>query len=383
MKNNYSGALLEHEPSRSTKLAITLLLLGSIFAPGKTDAAATRNCEVRFVVNGDTSEFIWGHIIQARKSDDRIYLVDYQLHTVHVVSANGEYLRSYAREGDGPGEVRHPTAVVFGNDGEIGVCKQMPGKIEWFKPDGTYLRTQDPYPTDVEVVPMLIRAEFLDGNLVCQTLRQRFSRVLVDENCLSIVGADESSTLMCTEGERDYDAWSESTSYQLPKSCWDVGPDGSIAWARDRDSGEIVVRKGTQEHIISTGFVGRRRTDTEVEAVRRGIAGAGVRGSVDVMTSAPAISRLHYSDDGALYVRPTSQELTDNSAFGLYHVYSADDPVQEVVYAGPHTSIEGNGYPFPDGSFLMIAERPSTGEAPLGFGDASNLVYYELAEDLR
>ncbi|MEN8143922.1 MAG: 6-bladed beta-propeller, partial [Gemmatimonadota bacterium] len=48
-------------------------------------------------------------VLMARRSTDgRIYVANTGTHEIRVFDSGGEHLRSFGREGDGPGEFRHP-----------------------------------------------------------------------------------------------------------------------------------------------------------------------------------------------------------------------------------------------------------------------------------
>lgn len=69
-------------------------------------------------------------------TDGVIYCVDSQLKTVHRISANGQYLGSIGREGDGPGEFRYPNSI-FLQDTLLYIADLQAGHLVKFTLDGS------------------------------------------------------------------------------------------------------------------------------------------------------------------------------------------------------------------------------------------------------
>jgi len=67
---------------------------------------------------------------------DRLYLLDGQLCKIHIFAADGTYLGAILGEGDGPGEVRNPGALLLRRDGNLAVRHGYPTKLEFITPDG-------------------------------------------------------------------------------------------------------------------------------------------------------------------------------------------------------------------------------------------------------
>src|SRR4029079_9075174 len=56
----------------------------------------------------------------------RIYILDGKLLDVKVFSAEGDFIESLGRQGDGPGEFRNASAISFLPDGSVGVAQAYP-----------------------------------------------------------------------------------------------------------------------------------------------------------------------------------------------------------------------------------------------------------------
>ncbi len=69
-------------------------------------------------------------------SDGNVYALDSQLTEVRVYDADGNYLRTVGREGEGPGEFRNPNDMYLGLGDKIGVLQVFPGKVVQLSKDG-------------------------------------------------------------------------------------------------------------------------------------------------------------------------------------------------------------------------------------------------------
>jgi hypothetical protein len=83
-------------------------------------------------------------------SDDSglIYLLDYQLSRVLVTTAEGEFVRALGREGEGPGEFRHPTDLCMLPDGIVCVLQGFPANMVYLRPDDTPAGSMIPMSND-------------------------------------------------------------------------------------------------------------------------------------------------------------------------------------------------------------------------------------------
>ncbi len=80
------------------------------------------------------------HMLAAPESlyatEDEIYIVERNLGTVRVYDFDGTYLRSFGRDGQGPGELRGPSFVVVGPDRRVYVTNPGNQRISVYGPDG-------------------------------------------------------------------------------------------------------------------------------------------------------------------------------------------------------------------------------------------------------
>jgi len=72
--------------------------------------------------------------------EEKIYTLDMKECHIKVYSKNGEYLKTIGKEGQGPGEMRLPGALVITPQKEILVNDSSARKLHFFKLDGKFLR---------------------------------------------------------------------------------------------------------------------------------------------------------------------------------------------------------------------------------------------------
>lgn len=90
------------------------------------------------VETGDI-DYVFG-AIQALEHgpDGLIYVLDMSKCCVNVYSPEGEFVRSIARQGSGPGEILNPLAMAVVGDGRILICSPFSGGIHSFFPSGEW-----------------------------------------------------------------------------------------------------------------------------------------------------------------------------------------------------------------------------------------------------
>jgi hypothetical protein len=114
---------------------------------------------------GDDDEVFFGLVLKALSDDEgNVYLLDQQLSEVKVFDPEGELIKTLSREGDGPGEVRQPTDMLWMPDGTLGIVQTFPGRI--IKVDREGLPAGD-YKTGEEgAIVAMVEARQGGGNLV-------------------------------------------------------------------------------------------------------------------------------------------------------------------------------------------------------------------------
>lgn len=72
----------------------------------------------------------------------RVYVLDLQAHEVRVFDAAGRHLRSFGREGGGPGELKQPSGLSLAPDGNVWVANPGNTRYEVFDTAGVYVTSR-------------------------------------------------------------------------------------------------------------------------------------------------------------------------------------------------------------------------------------------------
>lgn len=73
--------------------------------------------------------------------DRRIHIVDRQNNRIHVFDYKGKWIRSFGKRGQGPGELRSPSSLAFGNDGLLYVGDAGNQRIAVWDTSGNFVKT--------------------------------------------------------------------------------------------------------------------------------------------------------------------------------------------------------------------------------------------------
>jgi len=72
-------------------------------------------------------------------SDGNLYVADMLNARIEVFDADGNFIRTFGKRGDGPGYFAMPKGVAIDSDGHIWVTDSMQNHVQLFGPDGTFL----------------------------------------------------------------------------------------------------------------------------------------------------------------------------------------------------------------------------------------------------
>jgi hypothetical protein len=333
---------------------------------GAAPAEGTRalRLEELWRVGGDDDDVLFGAIGQVLMDDaGTIYLLDRHLCEVQVFSANGEYLRTLSREGDGPGETRRPRDMLFLPDNTLGILQTMPGKIVRITLDGTPAGSIVPGSANPEEggVVALFNAKYRGDHLViCGDEMVPREGIYGRTRFLSSIREDGTELARHLENFLEQKLenlkWNEVEDYFVHMGGLALGPDGSIYAAPIRDRYEIHVfgRNGSLERVIEREFEPRRRTRKEKDLIndtRRMIIN-GREIEKEIGDYHPSISGLWVDDDGQLWVRSSrSDHERPPGVFLTYDVFDGSGRLARQV------AVHGPGDPAEDGLFLLGQDR--------------------------
>ena len=72
-------------------------------------------------------------------SDGNLYVTDMLNARIEVFDADGNFIRTFGKRGDGPGYFAMPKSVAIDRDGHVWVTDSMQNRVQVFSPEGTLL----------------------------------------------------------------------------------------------------------------------------------------------------------------------------------------------------------------------------------------------------
>ncbi|MFH1842348.1 MAG: 6-bladed beta-propeller [bacterium] len=335
---------------------------------------------------GEDEEILFGFVITALDDEaGNVYLLDRQLATVFVFSPAGEYLHNLSREGEGPGETRLPTDMLWLPDGSLGLVQSLPGKI--VKVD----RSGDPAGVIVlggdtpgaGGMCFLSEARCRSGGIVCCGARALLGQDgLVQNRFLATFdehGAEAARFLELRDRDVAGTKIREADSYWVVEGRWCLGPDGSIYTAprRDEYAVHVFAPDGHLERIFAREFRSWRRTQQEKDRLRSRWAGRpdetdGQR-DVEIADVDPCLEQLRVADDGTVWIRHSRSARQQLS--GVMVTYDVFDPAGQFVRT---VSLVLPGDAFQDKLVFLSNDRLLLIR---GFRDASRALFGDSPED--
>jgi len=326
----------------------------------------------------DDEENFFGVIGQAFTDDQgQIYLVDYQLDEVQVFSADGGYLRTLGRQGEGPGEVRGIRGALLMPTGTLAMVQGFPGKLVQVDLDGTPAGSVWPGRSDPTAGGMmrLTGAACQDGLLVISGTRiDRGERTVTRHNFITSFTTDGAAQVSFLAAPYEIDRTRreviEAHGY-FPHTCWAIGPDNRVYVAPERNRYliEVYNPQGECERSFERRYESYRRTAAERERVAAELQPRRRRNPqpvpVTVEATEPDIARLHVAADGSVWVLSSRGRRNQESGIlATYDVFAPDGRfIRQVSMA-----CEGHGQRdalifLSDGRFLLIKEQVEAARA--------------------
>jgi hypothetical protein len=301
------------------------------------------------VVEGDENYMFAGVEAVAVGPGDTIYVVDGDAKQIKVYTPAGTHIRSFGREGEGPGEFLDPSLATFFGDTLV-VFDRRARRLTYFGSDGTVFgmaRTELPsiFVGGIDRLDdstLVVQADMPGAGDGGQTwlLRVAFDGRVLD-------------TLLVTD-RRSYMTYRIETFIALvplpfPRAPrWDVASDGRIAYGRG-DGYQIGVYEYPPSNTDSIGHLRtlirhadppRTVTDEDVEAYRQSVIGdenltlprrrgyEEALGTMTYPTTWPAFDRLRFDALGRLWVRRPPREA---DSLVSWDVFDADGRLVRTV----------------------------------------------------
>ncbi|MCK4304536.1 MAG: hypothetical protein KAY24_09885 [Candidatus Eisenbacteria sp.] len=358
-------------------------------APAVVKSSGTHSHEVTTLrmeelwhVGGSDEEYLLGLVCDAvADREGNVYLLDAQLADVKVFSADGEYLKTLSRQGEGPGETLQPRILLLPEHGGLGIVQDFPPKIVWLNAKGESAGSSTPgLPGTGEAIVGKIRsAKCCRGRLLiaCSALRMVEGR----PHEVSLLGRfDLQGSLLNPYleisrpmgSQPDLDADCDIRPFKT--GAWDVDSNGRMYSLQDCEPYRVTVQDslGTRYLVIEREYQRRRRGADEMKRIEeeyRNTEGARRDQNVRVADHAPAISSLRVAGNDEVWVHP-DQDCANrgDGVFAEYDVFSSKGEfVRHVRLVGGGNCMRDSWHFISDDRVIVVRDyhrRFAAHEAP-------------------
>ncbi|MCK9997282.1 MAG: hypothetical protein KAH56_13485 [Candidatus Krumholzibacteria bacterium] len=363
-----------------------------------SDGKVTVELEEVWRHGGEDDEEFFGMISQCVVGDDgTIYLLDTLMSEVPVYAPDGERLDTLSREGDGPGETRTPSGLLFMPDGNLGLVQVFPGMITKIGTDGT--------PAGVLKVGDATTGGFLqmfdcvsDGKQVIVTAEkinpENEGTAHRRSNYVAAFDDEGKETIRYFENEYFWDftnfTFDESGMNRVDFRKVAVGKDGRVYVAPERDAYQINVytADGTLERVIEREYVHRDRDEDEFNRVKMTMEAALAQipnAKIVPSKTQPDINSLKFGTDGNLWVTNSYSGIDQpDGVLTTWDVFTPEGHFFKTVSA----KCEGDGENdiliwTPDGNAVMVTGFTEAVQALQSRGAAGEEEDEEEAEPME
>jgi len=299
----------------------------------------TVKMEALWELGGDTDDEdeFFGVISDIGIDDEgNVYLLDAQLSEVKIFTAEGEFVRTIGREGEGPGEFRRPARMFFTEDGNIGVMQTIPAKIVLLTPEGDPVGDHPlPEPEDGGY-QLLTSGQASKGQLVLAMARTKLAedqsswartdfltRIDSEGNQLAEY-CTKTSTINFADAVLNFAEWDTF------ERRWVVAPDGKVYACESYADYEITVfnADGSIDKKITRDYKHRASTAEEKEFLEKMMAHFAQtipNCRVEIEDNVKDIETFAIRDDGSIWVMTSdgSHDYPDGTV-GVFDVYNKD-----------------------------------------------------------
>lgn len=258
----------------------------------------------------------------------RIYVLDAHAREVRVFDRDGRHVRSFGRQGGGPGEFEAPAALLWGADGNLWVVDQRNARYAVFDTVGQYV-TSHPRPGGIAFRPWpgaIDRNGYLhdlsiSGEPGAGRPRIGVGRLGPDLKPAGVFTIPEFQETVF-ELRRGNNVMIHRVPF-APAQIWRVGPEGDI-WIGTSDRYRLhrLNYAGDTLQIVEKEFeptaVSAADREEAIEALGAFQEQGGQVDESKIPPTKPAFRRFSLDRDGYLWVRPNTSGGEDDLLFDVF-----------------------------------------------------------------
>jgi len=297
-------------------------------------------------------------------SESRIFVLDMQAQQIKVFGADGQYERTMATRGGGPGELQGAMFVLMGPGDTLLVPDNANQRVNRYAPDGTSLGSFRMSFEDG--IPMMFRAT-QSGTIAKQVRPLSLPGQPAVENPMDAIvtlAADGTvvDTLMSFESGETFKFSGAAPEFNIysPEPVWDLNEAGNLLFAINDDYRINVYASGGElMQIVTKPFTRKPVSDRDKDAmmgfIERAWKDAGVpaqmidqlRSAIHFGESFPAFASVVAGPEGSIWVQhvKVASELSEDE-------YESFNPIEDTGAADWDIFDS-------DGRFLGVLTMPS------------------------
>jgi len=288
---------------------------------------------------GDDDDIFFGNIARIDHDDaGNFYILDRQQCEVTVLTAEGEFVRTLGRRGEGPGELYRPADFYLRRGGGVGMMQQFPGKVVLVDGEGvpaggfTVSSGDGPATGFMALVDSRSRGDHVviagidmafEGGVTKQTY---FLSAVDDAGVRQVTYLSKQNTINFA----DFVGSEETMDFIWWGQRWALAPGGHVVANMDRNQYRIQEFDASGEllRVVERAYESWERSDDELSEARQ-VLRAAVSGypapptSLEIEETDPDISAIYARDDGSFWVRTSRGDRPEGG--GVLTVLDAFD----------------------------------------------------------